>query len=427
MTSSSIQSSRLFTASCIALITTAMTFAIRGALMASWGEEFNLNSAEVGNVSGTAFWGFTLAMVFGGPLCDVVGMRNLLRLAFFGHLAGIILTILSNSYILLFSSTLIIGISNGLVEAACNPLVTTIYPNEKIKYLNRFHVWFPGGIVIGGLVSFLFLDQLHLPWRFLMASLALPGLIYGFMSFNADFPVSERVSSGTSTGRMFASLGNPLFLFMVACMTVTAATELGTNQWITQLLENVGVPSILLLVFISGIMAVGRGFAGELSHRLAPEGMLLLSAIFSTLGLVLLSYSQGPLAFVSAAVFAVGICYFWPTMLGFVSEYLPETGPMGLSIMGGAGMLSVSFILPFMGKIYDEKVLSQVPKEFTLDELKTALANTTESSLWKAINLEAGSDTLLTVAVLPLGLVLAFTGLFFWMRNRKTEDTPTKI
>jgi len=260
-----------------------------------------------------------------------------------------------------------------------------------------------------------------------MASLALPGLIYGFMSFNADFPVSERVSSGTSTGRMFASLGNPLFLFMVACMTVTAATELGTNQWITQLLENVGVPSILLLVFISGIMAVGRGFAGELSHRLAPEGMLLLSAIFSTLGLVLLSYSQGPLAFVSAAVFAVGICYFWPTMLGFVSEYLPETGPMGLSIMGGAGMLSVSFILPFMGKIYDEKVLSQVPKEFTLDELKTALANTTESSLWKAINLEAGSDTLLTVAVLPLGLVLAFTGLFFWMRNRKTEDTPTKI
>jgi fucose permease len=414
-----LQTGRLFMASCVALITTAMTFAIRGSLMDTWGNEFSLSSEQVGWVSGTAFWGFTLAMVFGGPLCDVLGMRNLLRIAFLGHMAGISLTILANSYFLLFSATLVIGISNGMVEAACNPLVTALFPNEKIKYLNRFHIWFPGGIVIGGLVAFLFLDQLHLPWRLLMSTMAIPGLIYGFMSFHADFPVSERVSSGTSTGQMFRALASPLFIFMVLCMLLTAATELGTNQWIVQLLSNVGVSSILLLVFINGIMAIGRGFAGELAHKLAPEGMLLLSAVFSTLGLVLLSYSQGPLAFLAAAVFAVGICYFWPTMLGFVSEYLPDTGPMGLSIMGGAGMLSVSFILPLMGKLYDEKVVGNIPEGYLLDQLKNANPLSAEGKLWQSINLDAGSETLFSVAGMPLFLILAFGGLLFYMRRNK--------
>jgi fucose permease len=414
-----LQTGRLFMASCVALITTAMTFAIRGSLMDTWGNEFSLSSEQVGWVSGTAFWGFTLAMVFGGPLCDVLGMRNLLRIAFLGHMAGISLTILANSYFLLFSATLVIGISNGMVEAACNPLVTALFPNEKIKYLNRFHIWFPGGIVIGGLVAFLFLDQLHLPWRLLMSTMAIPGLIYGFMSFHADFPVSERVSSGTSTGQMFRALASPLFIFMVLCMLLTAATELGTNQWIVQLLSNVGVSSILLLVFINGIMAIGRGFAGELAHKLAPEGMLLLSAVFSTLGLVLLSYSQGPLAFLAAAVFAVGICYFWPTMLGFVSEYLPDTGPMGLSIMGGAGMLSVSFILPLMGKLYDEKVVGNIPEGYLLDQLKNANPLSAEGKLWQSINLDAGSETLFSVAGMPLFLILAFGGLLFYMRRSK--------
>ncbi len=421
MNQNAVNPSRLFRASCIALITTAMTFAIRGGLMETWGKEFALNAEQVGWVNGTAFWGFTLAMVFGGPLCDILGMKNLLRFAFVGHIIGTALTIFASGYESLFAATLVIGISNGLVEAACNPLVTALYPNEKIKYLNRFHIWFPGGIVIGGLISFVLLDQLHLPWRILMATLALPNLVYGFLAFNAAFPDSERVSSGTSSGDMYKALLNPLFLVMVACMMLTAATELGTNQWITALLANVGVPSILLLVFINGIMALGRGFAGELSHKLAPQGMLLFSAIFSTLGLVLLSYSQGYLAFVSAAVFAVGVCYFWPTMLGFVSEYLPKTGPMGLSIMGGAGMLSVSFILPIMGKTFDSNLSKLVPDGFLLENLKVAASNTQEAALWNQINLEAGSQTLLYVSILPLFLVIAFTGIWVFMRSRKAS------
>lgn len=415
-----INSRKLFTASCIALITTSMTFAIRGALMARWGEEFSLTGEEIGWVNSTAFLGFTLSMIFGGPLCDVVGMRNLMRIAFFGHLAGTFCTIFASGYHSLFYATLIIGISNGMVEAACNPLVTTLYPTEKIKYLNRFHIWFPGGIVIGGLIAYLFLDVLVLHWGWLVATLFIPNLIYGYLSFNQWFPTSENKASGVSPREMYKALLDPLFLVMVGCMFLTAATELGTNQWITALLENVGVPSILLLVFINGLMAIGRGFAGELAHRLRPEGMLLLSAVFSTLGLVLLSYSHGYQAFIAAAVFAAGICYFWPTMLGFVAEYNPKTGPLGLSVMGGAGMFSVYLILPSMGKMYDQKLAAHVPGGMTLDQLKMAIPGSTQALIFKDINLMAGSETLFLVAVLPLFLVFAFTGIFFWVRSRQS-------
>jgi len=110
-------------------------------------------------------------------------------------------------------------------------------------------------------------------------------------------------------------------------------------------------------------------------------------------------------------------------MLGFVSEYLPKTGPMGLSIMGGAGMLSVSFILPFMGKSYDKNLSALVPEEYTLENLKMAIKPSTEAALWNQINLEAGSQTLLYVAILPLFLVLAFGLIFFWMRSRKSGES----
>src|SRR5262249_9751192 len=160
------------------------------------------------------------------------------------------------------------------------------------------------------------------------ASIFVPTLAYGILFFNQSFPVTERVSRGVSTGSMIRECAKPLFIFMVCCMLLTAATELGTNQWIVDLLKNVGVPSILLLVFINGLMALGRSFAGEFEEKLSPSGMLLFSAVFSTIGLVALANSSGYSSFLAAALFAIGICFFWPTMLGFVSEYLPKTGAL---------------------------------------------------------------------------------------------------
>ncbi len=146
--------SRLFTASCIALIATAMSFAIRGDIMGDFERVFVLDKVQVGWIGGAAFWGFGLSILFGGPLCDILGMGTLLRLAALGHIGGILLTIFAPNFTVLFAATVIIGIANGLIEAAVNPLIATIYSTNKTAKLTALHAWFPGGIVIGGVLAF---------------------------------------------------------------------------------------------------------------------------------------------------------------------------------------------------------------------------------------------------------------------------------
>jgi fucose permease len=414
-----INRNKLFIASCIALIATAMTFAIRADLLGNtFGSVFKLSNADIGWCIGTAFWGFTLAMIVGGLLVDILGMKTILVFAFIGHLTGIILTIFSTGFWSLFVSTLFVGVANGFVEAACNPLVTTLFADNKTKMLNRFHVWFPGGIVIGGLIAYV-LGLFQASWQTKMAVILIPVLTYGFLFLKLKLPKTERVTSGVSMKEMMKACVAPLFLFMVFCMLLTASTELGTNQWITVLLSNIGIPSILLLVFINGIMATGRSLAGPVVHKLNPSGMLLFSAITAGLGLLLLSYSSGWGAIGATAVFAIGVTYFWPTMLGFVSEYLPRTGALGLSIMGGAGMLSVSLILPFMGKVYDNQIVAAIPQAFEPNIILQAVEGTKEFVVLTQAKLAAGSQTLRYVAVLPAFLVIAFIFLRFKTKKIK--------
>jgi MFS family permease len=400
-----VNKNQLFLASRIALIVTAMTFAYRAALEGTWGTEFNLTKEQLGWIFSPAFWGFTLAMIFGGPLCDILGMKKLIGLAFIGHVSGIIIYLLAKDATMLFIGTVCIGIGNGMVEAACNPLVVSLYPENKTTMLNKFHVWFPGGIVIGGLISYLFLEQLRLDWRIMVAILFLPAVIYGWMFLKLEFPKTERVQKGISTKEMFMSCLNPLYIIMIICMFMTAATELGTGTWIGALLSGAGVSGILILVFINGIMAIGRSFAGPIVHRLNPNGMLIFSALFAAIGLFLLSKTSGYAAVGAAAVFAVGICFFWPTMLGFVSEYLPKTGALGLSLMGGAGMFSVSLVLPVMGKWFDKAK-------------DAAVAAGNDVSKAEAV---AGTDTLLKVAIMPAILLVIFTIIYFVRKNKPAQ------
>lgn len=400
-----IDRNKLFVASCLALIFTSLTFALRASLEGVWGAEFKLNKEQIGWVFSPAFWGFTLAMVIGGPLCDILGMKRLVGFAFIGHIAGAVIYIFAKDATMLFVGTLFIGIGNGMVEAACNPLVVSLYPNNKTTMLNRFHVWFPGGNVIGGLLAYIVLTKLNLDWRILLIPLFIAVVIYGFLFFKLKFPQTERVTQGVSTAEMFKACLNPLFLILLASMFLTAATELGTTTWILALLGGSGVSGILILVFIFGIMALGRFFAGSVVHRINANGMLIFSALFSGIGLILMSKTSGYAAFGAAAVFAIGICFFWPTMLGFVSESLPKTGALGLSLMGGAGMFSVSLILPVMGKWMDSAKA-------------TAIANGVDSLKAEAI---AGSETFVKVAIMPAILLVIFTIIYFVRKNKPAE------
>jgi len=403
--------SRLFTASCVALIVTAMSFAIRGAATAEWVAQFNLTNEQAGWVNGTAFWGFTLAMVVGGPLVDALGISRITTVAFIGHAAGIVLTLLAWDFWSLFAGTLLFGIANGSVEAACNPLVASLFPNNQTTKLNHFHVWFPGGIVIGGLLSFVF-GKLGLGWRPQFATMLVPLAVYGFLFFGQKFPQTERVQRGESTASMFSACLAPGFLFMVVCMLMTAATELGPGQWIPSILEHAGVSGILVLVWITGLMAVGRMFAGPFVHKLSPIGMLIASAITSTAGLYAMSQTSGVMLFAAATLFAFGVCFFWPTMLGYVAENYPKTGALGLAIMGGAGMLSVSFVLPIIGSWYDAGIAARSP----------AGAPPSGEAL-AAIQAAAGLEALGKVALLPAILTVAFI-LVAVTRKKKAVPAP---
>jgi MFS family permease len=402
--------SRLFTASCVALIVTAMSFALRGAATGAWVTELSLTNEQAGWVNGTAFWGFTLAMVFGGPLVDAVGLKRIVGVAFVGHAAGIALTLVAWDFWSLFAGTLLFGVANGSVEAACNPLVASLYPNNQTTKLNHFHVWFPGGIVIGGLLSFAF-GSMGLGWKAQFATMIIPLVTYGFLFFGQEFPQTERVKRGESTASMFAACASPGFLLMVGCMLLTASTELGPGQWIPAILEHAGVSGILVLVWITGLMAVGRMFAGPFVHKLSPMGMLVASAATSAVGLYAMSHSSGATLFGSATVFAFGVCFFWPTMLGYVAENYPKTGALGLAIMGGAGMLSVSFVLPVIGGWYDAGIAE-----------RSGSGEAPTGEALAAIQSAAGLEALGKVAVLPVILTVIFAAIF--VLRKKTAPDP---
>ncbi len=412
-----VKKTQLFNASCVALVVTALSFATRGSFVQTWATEFGLTHTQVGWIVGTAFWGFTLAMVFGGPLVDIIGLGRILAIAFFCHVAGIVLTIVATGFWSLFISTLLIGIANGSVEAACNPLITSMYTDDKTRRLNRFHAWFPTGIVIGGLVVYLFNNIGLSDWRYAMGIMLLPTLVYGYMFLNKVFPQTERVVSGFSYKDMLKACVSPLFLFMAFCMLLTASTELGTNQWIAALLENVSRNPILLLVWISGIMAVARQFGGTLIHNLKSTVVLLISAMLAFAGCLLMGYTSGAMVFASAGVFALGIAFFWPTMLGFVSENIPQSGALGLAIMGGIGFLGGAIAQPVLGAIFDAQTIASIPAGKTLEALKSAAAGTQDAITWASVQLTGGIHTLRFVAVVPAVLIVFFT--FLHIRRRK--------
>jgi MFS family permease len=359
-----VDSRRLFLGSCFALIATSVAFATVGAVMLALKRDFVLTNQEVGWIGGAALWGFAISQLIFAPFCDTLGMRFLVRLAWFGHLIGTLVMIFATGFWVLFGGALIIAMANGLVEAACNPLVAALFPDNKTVKLNQFHVWFPGGVVLGGLASF-GLDAVGVgAWQIKLALILVPTLIYGHLLFNQTFPETEGVQAGVGVGESLkAILTTPLMWVMLVAMAMTASVELGPNRWVPAVLQAGGMAGILVLVWINGLMAILRFRAGAVVHRLSPTGILVGSAALSGLGLAgLYQWGSGVMTFVAATVFAVGVCYFWPTMLGVVSERIPRSGALGLGLMGTVGMATVGLVTaPQMGRIADEFAHEQIP------------------------------------------------------------------
>jgi MFS family permease len=393
---------RLFVASCLSLITTSMVFAIRGDIEADLSAAFHLTKEQMGLIWGPAFWGFTIAILVSGTIVDRIGMRALHIVSALGYIGGVLTVLLSprpagpvasifgeTGTLLLYAGFLAMGLSQGLVEGVINPLVATIYKEEKTRKLSILHAWWPGGMIVGGVTAVL-LTRLGASWQVKLATIMIPAAVYLAMIVGQKYPETERVASKVSTRAMFQEALNPMFLLLFVCMWMTAATELGPDQWFPSIMfQLTGLQGVLFLLYTAGLMFVLRFFFGGVTQRYSPYAVLGVCSILCVVGLYWLGSLQpgsSPLvAFVAATIFGVGKTYYWPVMLGVTSERFPRGGALLLALMGGAGMLSVAVALPRMGAAFD--------------------------------SLGAGA-ALRAVAVLPVILTVVFGLLYLYYRSR---------
>ncbi|MGV3505407.1 MAG: MFS transporter [Adhaeribacter sp.] len=406
-----INQKRLFYASCFALITTAFSFSIRAGILPQLGNDFGLTAEQLGFINSMWFFGFPIAMVIGGLVYHTVGPKRIMMFAFVSHTLGILLTIYSGGYIGLLISTFFIGLGNGCTEAACNPMIADMYSGVQMnKMLNRFHMWFPGGIFLGSLVS-KFMTDAGLPWEAQIWIIMIPTVVYAFLFFGQTFPKAH-VEGATSLVKNLKAMFTPLYLFIFVFMFLTAISEFGPQQWVGVIMAKSGASPMLILALTTALMAVGRYFAGPLVHKIDQTGVLLGSAVFATIGIYLFSTQTGAMAYVAAVFFAIGVCYFWPTMLGFIAQHVPLSGALGLSIVGAAGMFSSSIFQPIIGRWIDNERAAQSAGGLTGD----------------ALELAAGQATLMKMTTFPIILIVAFTLLWFVMRRRKaTAETESKV
>ncbi len=392
----------LFNASCLALITTAFSFSIRAGILPQLGEQFGLNAEQLGFINSMWFLGFPISMILGGLFYHIVGPANIMRIAFVTHTLGILMTIFADGYTTLLISTLFIGFGNGCTEAACNPMIADMYSGTTLnKMLNRFHMWFPGGIVLGSLVS-KFMTDGGLAWQTQVWVMMIPTIAYAVLFFGKAFP-KPSIAGVTSVGSNLKAMFSPVFIFLFFAMALTAISEFGPQQWANIVLSQSGASGMLILALTTGVMAVGRFFAGPVVKALGQTGVLLGGAIFTTVGIFLFSTVTGNMSYVAALIFALGVCYFWPVMVGAVAQRVPLSGALGMSVIGGIGMFSTAIFQPIIGSWIDA---SRVAEE------KAGLVGA-------SLELAAGQATLEKMMLFPGILIVLFVIFFVWQRGVK--------
>lgn len=424
---------RVFWGCFIALITTSMAFIIRAILIGNgtWGEEFNLDSVQLGDLFGAGLWPFSISIILFSLIIDKIGYRVAMHFSFVCYVIFGVLTFAAYAAVrgegadpqmawwLLYGGSVVLGLGNGTVEAFINPVVATLFKDEKSKWLNILHAGWPGGLVLGGVLTIMLTGVVADDWRIIIGLIFIPAVVYLVMLFKAQFPVNERVASGTSYREMLAefgaigaliafglifarlgevfdweswltwtltlltvlaygfysrSLGKPLIIILVIIMAPLAITELGTDGWITGLMEHamveVGWNPAWVLVYTSAIMMVLRFNAGPVIKAFTPLGLLAAASALAILGLFLLSFAHGLIfIFVAATVYGVAKSYFWPTMLGVVAEQSPKGGALSINAIAGIGMICVGVIgAPFIGYLQESSVASAVENETPYSE-----------------------------------------------------------
>jgi MFS family permease len=425
---------RLFLISVLALVSTGVSFSIRSNIAGDLQSVFNtidpLRSGKmVGAVLGVAFLGYAITIPIASALLDIIKMGRILQICSALLTCGTLLVILSDRmvtgsalYPMLYIAFLVLGLGWGLAEAVINPLATTLYPEDKTHRLNVLHAWWPGGIIIGGLLG-LALGGLHIGWKVKMAVTLIPMLVFGAWALVEKFPMTERAAAGVKTSTMLKEAFKPLYIILFICMFGTAASELAPGQWVDMTLtRTVGMRGIWLLIYVSGLMFAMRHFAGTIVHRLNPIGLMWLSCLLAALGLGALSVANNPvMAILAATLWGSGVCFMWPTMYAIANEQFPKGGAFLMGLIGMAGCLSIYFVLPQMGRVFDYVKIHAAGG----NEAFRALEQTGGRAL-DSVLATASQVSFRVVAILPAVLLLVFGAIWLYFKS-KGGYKPVKI
>jgi len=403
-TSTAPNAQRLLWAGFMAILAAGVGFAIRGGILDNWREEFGFTALQVGQITGAGLTGFCFGIIIGGLIVDKLGYGKLVTLALLGHILSALVTFSAssqaNAYQMLFWGSFIFAFANGTLEAVANPLVATVFPNNRTHYLNILHASWPAGMVLGTVVGWILDDRLHVDWRWQLALYLVPTALYAIMFLGQKFPKSEAAAKGASFVDMFRDVGilgsavacyllalffggifkelglanaattgyaiGGALLLGVAFMTkfsigslvlfvlfvthaLVGAVELGTDSWIQNITGNLFTSEQGKALFIwTSVIMFGLRFCAhfiETRLGLSPIGLLLASSVLAFIGLRFASgMNTFPAALAALGIYAVGKTFFWPTMLAVVGDRFPQTGAVAMSIMGGIGMLSAGLI-----------------------------------------------------------------------------------
>lgn len=481
---------RIFYACFIALVTTAFGFVLRAIVLPTWGHQFNLTQTQLGEISGVGLWPFAISIVLFSLIIDKIGYKTAMIFGVICHFTSTILTIFATGYWSLYIATFIAALSAGTVEAVANPVVATMFPNDKVKWLSRLHAGWAGGLVLGGIMGLLLGETTG--WEYKIALIFIPAVIYAVITFFCKFPLNERVQAGVSYKEMLQevgalgaliitalivfqlgavigwsatisviatlviaagfgfytrSLGQPLFVIFLLIMIPLAITELGTDSWISDLMtpetQKIGLQAGWVLVYTSLIMLVLRFFAGPISHMASSPGLLALCSAIAIIGLYLLSVSSGVMVLVAATIYGIAKTFFWPTMLGMVSERFPKGGALTLNITGGLGMIAAGVIgAGILGFMQDKSIDQNIAKYDAanntaihstyvtekktsffgdyegLDQNKLSAAGNGEQDVVKTIQDGAKKEALKNVLIFPIIMFVSFVLLILYFKSK---------
>ncbi|MCP5065832.1 MAG: MFS transporter [bacterium] len=408
------QTTRLFLVSTLTLFTAGLSFSLRAGIIATLESESLAaidpagSGALAGQLLGITFTGFATTLFLGSSFLDKIGMGRGLIISASSFATGTGIAIAApglageNLYSWLWVGFLLSGLGWGFMEATVNPLVTSLYPEDKVHRLNVVHAWWPAGIITGGLIE-LGMSAYGWGWQARFGMVIVPAVAAIVLCIGTRFPRTERATAGVSMGEMFREIfRQPMFLVWWLCMFLTAASELAPGQWIDlTLTHTVGMRGIWLLIYVSGMMFVLRHFAGAIAHRISTTAMLWCSSVLAALGLLALARVDSPASGIAAAtVWGLGVCFFWPTMLANVSERFPRGGEFFIGLMGVAGALAIQLVLPALGRIFDQAKIELAGGEAAFAALEgEPLADILRSAAGPSVE---------TLALLPALLILMF-------------------